>query len=427
MRIAVVGGGITGLTLAEGLLEKRHQVVLFEQGLLGGLAAGFALPGCDKVYLEKYYHHFFTGDRELVKLIEKHGLGSDIIWRPTVSGIYAQGKPWVLGHPMDLMSCAPVGNYWQRFMMGLNILYFKRLQDWNHLDGIRCREFFESRFNKAAYHNFWEKMLKAKFAEHYDDVPAAFLWGRIHPRSSSRSKGHEALGYLRGGFQRLICAIKDYIQARNGAICEGTPVLEIKVGPNPEVICQKGSQVFDKVIWTGPMQALPLLIKDTDTNLARISNTFHYMGVTCLVLVMKRKQGDIYWLNNIDPAISFGVVIEHTNLVPSEDYGGKHVLYVANYHSAESILSQLSDKEVLDFHFSSLQKVFPDFKEKDIDQARVFRDTHSCPVYDLYYSKRMPCYEGWSPNLDICGMTQVYPEDRNMNNCVRNAYNYLNQ
>jgi protoporphyrinogen oxidase len=220
--------------------------------------------------------------------------------------------------------------------------------------------------------------------------------------------------------------MKDYIQARNGLIYESTPVLEIKVGPNPEIIFQKGSQVFDKVIWTGPVQALPLLIKGTETKVERNANTFQYMNVTCLVLVMKRKQGDIYWLNNIDPTISFGVAIEHTNLVSSEDYGGQHVLYVANYHSGKSILNQLSDKEVLDFHLFSLQKVFPDFKEKDIHQARVFRDTHSCPVYDLCYCKKMPRYEGWYPKLDICGMTQVYPEDRNMNNCVRNANNYLN-
>ena len=39
--------------------------------------------------------------------------------------------------------------------------------------------------------------------------------------------------------------------------------------------------------------------------------------------------------------------------------------------------------------------------------------------------ERIPPYQGWLLNVDICGMAQVYPEDGNMNNCVKNAFRYV--
>ncbi len=44
---------------------------------------------------------------------------------------------------------------------------------------------------------------------------------------------------------------------------------------------------------------------------------------------------DTYWLNIAHDA-PFGALIEHTNFVPKERYGGDHLLYVASYVQDES-------------------------------------------------------------------------------------------
>ena len=62
MKIAIIGGGFTGLSAAYEFLKTGHQVDIFEkEPYLGGLAHGFKMPNWD-YHLEASYHHFFTND-----------------------------------------------------------------------------------------------------------------------------------------------------------------------------------------------------------------------------------------------------------------------------------------------------------------------------------------------------------------------------
>jgi len=142
---------------------------------------------------------------------------------------------------------------------------------------------------------------------------------------------------------------------------------------------------------------------------------------------LNKRQGDFYWLNNIDPSVTFGAVIEHTNLVPPEDYDGHHIVYVLNYHHPNSDLHGLTADQVLDRHSNSLTRLLGDFSRDDIVSLHLFKDVNSCPLYDLRFSEKMPPYQGWLHQVDICGMPQVYPVDRNMNACVQNARRYVKQ
>ena len=427
MRVGIVGAGITGLTTAHELLKKGHQVTIFERNEPGGLAGGIPFPGIEGVFLDRYYHHIFKSDGHIARLIEEHGLGSALMWLESRSGVFAEGRPWPLGTPLDLLTCAPVGNLWQRLLMGWNLLYFRRKSDWQDLDGVRCREFFERRCNASGYKNLWEPLLEKKFAGAFDDIPASFLWGRVHARTRSREKETETLGYLRGGFQRLIRAMVHSIRERGGTILVGDPVRQIIPGSAPEMISEGSRTVVDRVVWTVAPDRLPALVKDITPEIERKARAIEYMAVTCLVIIMKNRQGRFYWLNNIDRSVNFGAVIEHTNLVSPEDYAGNHILYVLNYHRQDAGSDDRVAQQVLNRHLPPLRRVFPNFSQEDIVRVHLFRDAHSCPVYDLRFSEKMPPYQGWLPNIHMCGMPQVYPVDRNMNACVQNALRYTEQ
>jgi len=69
MKIAIVGGGLTGLVAGYRLSQKGHKITIFEKEKeLGGLAGGFKLGG---TYLEKTYHHIFRKDKYIIDLIEE--------------------------------------------------------------------------------------------------------------------------------------------------------------------------------------------------------------------------------------------------------------------------------------------------------------------------------------------------------------------
>ena len=65
-KIAILGGGLTGLTAGYFLAKKNYQVTIFEKGkILGGLASGFKKTGW-QWYLDYAYHHIFSNDNEII-------------------------------------------------------------------------------------------------------------------------------------------------------------------------------------------------------------------------------------------------------------------------------------------------------------------------------------------------------------------------
>ncbi|MDH7516308.1 MAG: FAD-dependent oxidoreductase, partial [Bacteroidota bacterium] len=73
MRIAVIGAGAAGLAAAFDLAGAGHQTIVYEAGAeVGGLAAGFR----DERWswsLEKFYHHWFYTDKDVLRLIDEIG------------------------------------------------------------------------------------------------------------------------------------------------------------------------------------------------------------------------------------------------------------------------------------------------------------------------------------------------------------------
>jgi hypothetical protein len=50
------------------------------------------------------------------------------------------------------------------------------------------------------------------------------------------------------------------------------------------------------------------------------------LGAHCLILALDRPLTDAYWVNLNDPGYPFMALVEHTNLIPASDYGGRHLV-----------------------------------------------------------------------------------------------------
>lgn len=117
MRIAVVGGGITGLAVAYEILyhsATRAEVVVYEESnRLGGRIETVEMGGAP---VDAGADSFITRRRAAIDLCEELGLGADLV-APAVSGalVYARGelrplpRGTVLGVPTDLRALARSG------------------------------------------------------------------------------------------------------------------------------------------------------------------------------------------------------------------------------------------------------------------------------------------------------------------------------
>lgn len=427
MHIAVVGGGITGLVVARELVRRGHQVTLVERDTIGGLAAGFPYPGNPQVYLERFYHHLFRSDQLVQELAWEAGLGRDLLWRPTLSGIIADGKLWPMRGPVDLLRFRPAGSLKDRLRLGWALFCLRKVRRWQELDGLTCREFFDRYGASAGYERLWLPLLRAKFARFGDEASAAFLWGRIVPRSTSRKGGQECLGYLRGGFQRLFQRLADEARQQGLRVILGQSVKGLSPGPPCRLDTEEESLECDRIVWTASLGLLAKLVDPPQA--ARLSASYcqqPYVAATVLILAMRSSLSPFYWLNNIDPDITFGAVIEHTHLADPHDYGGEHIVYIANYHEfGDERFAVSSPEALLAYHEPSLRRLFPQFDPRNISRMFLCQASFASPVYTRGFGKRMPPYRGVLPGIDICNMQQVYPFDRNMNHCVHNALSYV--
>lgn len=423
-RVLVVGAGVTGLTIAQRLFEAGCEVVVHEAGPVGGLAAGFEFPGVPGTYLEKFYHHIFRSDRRVVELVERLGMGADLTWRQSRTGLFGEGRLWSMETPLDLLRCRPVGSLAERLRMGFSLRTFQRTDAWQPLDAITCEEFFRARGNLAGYRGLWEPLLKAKFGEAYRDIPAAFLWGRIHPRSRSRERGRESLGYLLRGFPRMTMAMADELERRGVRLEVGSRVARIERlggGRGFAVEASGGTETFDRIVWTGQPVDLARRLAPAEPGLDARAASIRYLAACCLVLLLERPLGEYYWINNLDPEVTFGGVIEHTNFVGTETYGGLHVAYVINYLDPQHPQLRLDAEDLFRYHLPSLRRLYPQFDPATVDRKLLFKSPAASPVYDRGYLLRMPPFVGWSAGIGLLGMPQVYPLDRNMNHCIHVA------
>ena len=110
-RIAVVGGGVTGMAAADSLSHHGLACAIYERdSALGGLAGSFQVDG---VRLERFYHHLFTSDTAIAALIEELGLGNDLDWMPSVTAYYSEELPQSarfrrLTSPLDVLRFRPL-------------------------------------------------------------------------------------------------------------------------------------------------------------------------------------------------------------------------------------------------------------------------------------------------------------------------------
>ena len=452
MRVGIIGGGAAGLTAAYELGKQGYQVAVYERApFLGGQASTFDVGGAP---LERGYHHLFTSDTEVLDLIDEIGLGDRMRWVESKVGTLYDGKIYDFVTPLDLLKFTPLSLI-DRFRLGLTTLRLRYKKDWRDLESVSAVEWLRKKGGRRVYEVFWSPMLRGKFGEEYfQTVGMTWVWGKMHTRFASRGKGmaREMLGYPAGSFGEVFDMLGRRIAEQGGEVHTGVSVRRIVVedghvnglrvqpmpatwtSPQPlashdeEDSSRPGPQsqwaepfyeAFDAVIATTPSYDFINLVPQLpEEYLSRLSGV-NYMSAVLIILVLKRPLSSIYWLNIADRSIPFVGAIEHTNLIPSEHYCGKHIVYLSNYLSPQHHLYKLGHKELLQEYLPHLRKINPEFDASWVETSFHHRLDWAQPVVGVDYSTRIPDHRTPFRGAYLVNTTQVYPEDRGTNYSVR--------
>jgi protoporphyrinogen oxidase len=426
MKIGIIGAGATGLAAAYDLTGAGHQVVVYERApFLGGHASTFDVGG---ERLERGYHHWFTSDTDIVELVEEIGLGDSIRWINSTVGTLYDGTIYKFVTPMDLLKFKPLSMA-DRIRLGLTTLYLQRQKNWMKYEKITADEWLRKNAGKGPYEVFWGPMLRGKFGEdHYKQVTMAWVWGKINTRVKSRGKSmiKEKLGYPMGSFGQIFDVVTDRIREQGGEVHLSASVDSIAVEDGKVrgmSIRSKDSSVefqsLDAVIATTPSHIFPRLVPPLPDDYAARLASVEYMAAVLIVLVLDRPLSDVYWLNVADRSIPFVGVIEHTNLIGPEHYGGKHIVYLSNYLTNDHPMYRMEHQELLDEYLPHLRKVNPDFDLSWVETSYHHRVDGAQPVIGINYSQHIPDHRTPFEGVYLANTTQIYPEDRGTNYSVR--------
>jgi len=426
MRIAIIGGGLTGLTAGYYLSKAGHSISIFEkEANLGGLASCFQQKDWQWP-LEFYFHHIFTSDYKIINLAKKLGIGEKIFFLKPKTSIFKNSKISQFDSPTSVLK-SPLLSPMEKLRTSLVTAYLKyliktprtvagwskaeamtppRWKNWK-LEKVTATKWLRKFYGQKTYATIWEPLLKSKFGNQFKKISMTWFWARIKKRSSS-------LGYFEGGFQILIDSLAKKIKTANGQILTN---FEAK---NLNDIYHYSD--FDKLIFTTPISVFLKITKDKlSPRYVNQLESLEMIGAINLVLVLKEKflTDNTYWLNINEQNFPFVAVVEHTNFIDPKYYGGNHILYVGGYYPQNHPFFKMTKAEIFNEFLPFLKKINPklNFKLCTLHFA-LFANKYAQPIIPLNYSKLIPSIKTPIPNVYLATMHQIYPWDRGTNYAV---------
>ena len=433
--IGIIGGGLAGLAAAHRLQDAGREVTVFEAGdQVGGLAATYETRG-DRI--ERFYHHLSKSEETIVELAEDLGLGGRIEWRIGENAYYVDGVAHPLDTPWEIAAYPHLSAY-DKFRLTMLTLGVDvrggiprrdTYEDLENFEDVPIKRFLLEHTTPGVYEYFFEPLLDAKFGSRKEDISAAWLLGRIRFRGERDLLRGEILGYLDGGFGVLVDALLQAVGRENvvtdarvtdlafdrGADGDRTGVEALTV-ERPDA--GETTHAVDGVVVATMPDVLEVL--------TGYECDIDFQGSVCAVVSMDEPLLDTYWLNIADDA-PFGALIEHTNFVPPERYGGEHLLYVASYIQDRSEdLWQLDDDGVRQLSLDGVAELFPRFDRDAVNWVKVGRNPKTAPVYERGYLEMVVPYDlgdAVAQGVAYAGMASraQYPE-RSLNGAIEAGY-----
>lgn len=422
MKVAIIGAGYSGLTIAKKLKENGYDITIFEKNsYVGGMVDTVELFGTN---IEKYYRHIFKSDKDAIELITEMGLENELIWPSTKMGYLINRKIYEWGTPISLLKFKEL-NFFEKLRFGFNVLHLKLIGDYKKIEKVTAEKWLKDRIGQKIYSKVWEPLLISKFGSKKDQISMSWLWGKIKLRSTSTTKDGEQLGYIKGSYQRLTDAFYKYLINKNVQINLETIVTKVEKDKEQYIIKFKNGELeknekFDVIISTVDYNNLnnicgQYMSKDEKEKIEKVK----YTSARTMMIIANKSFSDFYWLNVGDNDIPFGGIIEHTNFIDKSNYKGNHIIYISNYMTQDNKLYNASKEEMLKEYMKYLTQINNDFSIQNVVDYFVFDEKYAQPIIECNYSEFIMNNKLENEKIYLCTMPQIYPEDRGMNYAIK--------
>jgi protoporphyrinogen oxidase len=414
---AIIGAGLGGMAAAWDLARRGQRVTIYEAAdHVGGLAAGFRLPHWDWS-VEKFYHHWFQSDAHLLRLAGELGLRGNILFPRPYTVLLHRGRWYPFDSIPHALAFPGLGFGLDKARFGLVGLFLRLTSNWRALEKHTAHAWMRRWAGRSVYEAMWEPMLVGKFGQYYRDVNMAWFWARLKARTTR-------LGTYTGGFQQFSDDFAAQLRSLGVAIHLNSPISQIEADPRGGLTLQRGSQPPEKydqaLVTTSPGLLARMAPSLPGAYLAGL-NSLKSMGAVVMIFSLKRQLSEQgwYWFNIPKTAgYPFLALVEHTNFVPPEHFGGEHIVYCGDYLTTDHEHFALGKEEIAAKFIPHLARFNPAFTPDWINETWLFRTPYAQPIPLVNHSQNIPAIQTPIPGLYFASMSQVYPWDRGTNFAV---------
>jgi protoporphyrinogen oxidase len=413
-RVAVLGAGPMGLGVAYQLVRDGRRPVVFEaDDRVGGMAACFDFGG---IRIERYYHFHCTSDVDVLRMLDELGLADRLRWVETRMGVYYQGAvhPW--GNPVALLrfpGLGPIG----KLRYGLHAFLSTRRTDWRPLDRLEATRWIRRWVGRQAFEVLWRPLFELKFYDYASSLSAAWIWSRIRRVGRSRyDLMREKLGYLEGGSETILEAMRRAIEAGGGEIRLKCPASKVVIADGRVAGVEAGGELhpFARVVSTVPLPYVPRLIPDLPEEILARFRAVKNIAVVCCIAKLKRPVTDKFWLNINDPGMDIPGIVEYSNLRPLD----RTVVYAPFYMPGEHPKYADPDSVFTAKLKRYLMHINPDLAEDDFVEIRASRYRFAQPICEPGHLDRLPPIRLPVEGLIAADTSYYYPEDRGLSESI---------
>ncbi|HEX7972783.1 MAG TPA: FAD-dependent oxidoreductase, partial [Anaerolineales bacterium] len=289
--------------------------------------------------------------------------------------------------------------------------------NWKPLEKTTVDAWMRKWAGDRVYELMWEPMMVGKFGERYArQVNMAWMWARLKSRTTR-------LGTFKGGFQAFADQFCKRLQEIGVEICLSTPVSRISSGAQGGLTLEtpSGLEHFDQCLVTTSPALLARLAPGLPQSYLEGLLKLKSMGAVVMVLALKHQLSEqgYYWYNLPKSAgFPFLALVEHTNFLSPEYFGGDRIVYVGDYLETDHEYFRLSQEELLQRFLPAFQRINPKFNPDWVRKTWLFRTNYAQPIPEVNHSQNIPAIQTPIPGLYFASMSQVYPWDRGTNFAV---------
>lgn len=422
-KVAIVGAGILGLTLALRLSKKDWKVTIFDSAKeIGGLASAWKIG--DFIW-DRHYHVILFSDSYTRRIISEIGLDDEFEWIETKTGFYIRGRLLPMSNVIDFLKFPELG-FFDKLRLAATILYASHIAEAEKLEKITVEQWLKKLSGKGTFEKLWKPLLRAKLGEAYRYTNAAFIWATIRRMYAARRSGlkKEMFGYVHGGYARVLQRFFQVLRSKG--VC-------FRLGEEVELVEASGEKVFlnrreefDYAVLTCPCDVASKMLPQISNDEKKKLEAIKYQGIICASLLMRRGLSP-YYITNITDEVPFTGVIEMTSLVDKSYFGGNSLVYLPKYVSSNDKLFESSEDEIKHVFLLGLKGMYPEFSERDIIAFRVSKVRRVFPIATLNYSENLPPVRTSLGNVFLINSAHIRFATLNVNETIQLAERFYRE